>query len=570
MRTGSSEETVNTFDTMEIRNSAFEQSVRTLPIPTISAFKDGNRIAPIKFAYADKQLFSKDHRAIAPQLPKIVAASYNYILVPDGKTNDHPTGLRVAALFSGGPAAGGHNVIVGLKDALGDKNTLLGVRNGPKGLLKGDLFEINDEHINAIRNTGGFDLLGTDRTKIKTPEQFSQLKTICKEHAINAIIIIGGDDSNTNAAFLAEYLFNSVHDDGSGVLVTGIPKTMDGDVQRGDLLPISFGFSTATRIYAELVGNILEDMASSRKYWHFIKLMGRTASHVTLEVALQTRPTLALIGEEIAEKELSLQDVVTTIAQVVIDRARNNMNYGVVLVPEGLLECVKDVSALIETLDIAHAREERLLRPLDTENRKEEILKRLTPSDQTLFRSLPGYIQDMLVADRDSHGNLTVSQIQTERLLVDMVSAHLRAVAPDVKFSTNTHFFGYEGRCGAPTTFDSTLCYNLGLIAGSLVLDHRTGYMAAVTSFTEGGVPLALPIAGMLDLEEREGKQEIVIQKTLVKTTDPAFRYFESRRDRWKEQDRFCSPGPRQLWGPTARQVPMIVALNQGYRSIKY
>lgn len=538
-------------------DSSFEEHIRQLPLFPCDAFLDDGEVVPIGFV-PHEQLAVNDGGAVGRAYPKITAAGWHHTLKADGPLAAQ-RGMRVAALFSGGPAAGGHNVIVGIRHAL-QGHTLLGVRNGPKGLLAGDLFEITDADILRAANTGGFDLLGTDRTKLKTPQQMEQLKAVCKEHRINAIIVIGGDDSNTNAAVMAEALFNGVHADGSGVCVIGVPKTMDGDVQLEDLLPISFGYATATRIYAEMVGNILQDTASSRKYWHFIKLMGRTASQVTLEVGLQCRPTIALISEEVAQQRLSLSQVVESICATVQDRASRGMRYGVVIIPEGLLEFIPEIDELIAEIERIMAADKSYA-GLGRHDRREFFVARV---QHALFKDLPHYIQDMLVADRDSHGNLEVSQIPTERLIADMVAARLPA---DAKFNPQTHFFGYEGRCGAPTAFDAWFSYNLGLTAGSLALDRRTGYMAAVTDFDKGGVPLALPLTGIIDVERRGNEQVFVIQKALVKLDSPAFTFFAANRDAWAKDDCFRSPGPRQLWGPVANEMPLTVVLNRGYRT---
>ncbi len=345
--------------------------------------------------------------------------------------------------------------------------------------------------------------MGSDRTKIKTDEQFESVRQTVKKFNLNAIVVVGGDDSNTNAAFLAEKV---------DCQVIGVPKTIDGDLQIGSLLPISFGFDTATKIYAELVGNILQDTPSSRKYWHFIKLMGRSASHIALEVALQTKVPVTLISEEIKAKKMKLQDVVDVINQAVKTRAAAGMQYGVVLVPEGLIEFISDLN-----------------------------------------------ISDIPNLKFDSHGNPQVSQIPTEQLLAEKVECNVI-----------THFFGYEGRCGAPSRFDANFTYNLGLTAGSLILDGRTSYMASFTQLDRGGLPLGIPLKSLLTEEIRDGKKSTVIKKALVDLNSPAFNYFASRRDSWVKSDVFASPGPRQFEGRTANQMPITVALNQGYDSLEF
>jgi len=537
---------------MENNNSPFEENIRKIKVPVFKRFLSNSKLAPLSFEPTGKTLETKNSAAVAKAFTEVVGASSNKLL-SGSKTNKKPAkGKRVAVLFSGGPAAGGHNVIAGLKAVLGKNNTLLGVKAGPKGLLEGDLFKITDEAVKHIMNTGGFDFLGSDRTKIKTKDQFQKVKNVCENNKLDAIVIIGGDDSNTNAAVLAEHLYGKVQ-------VIGVPKTIDGDLQVGDLLPVSFGFDTATKIYSEMVGNILQDTPSSRKYWHFIKLMGRAASHVALEVALQTRPPVCLISEEIAQMRSSLGEIIDSIARIVVARAKKKINHGVVLIPEGIVEFIPEMNVLISELNDALSHYDR-----------KEAVSHISAAGAQLFRSLPEYIQKMLLAERDAHGNLQVSLIPTERLIIDMVARRVKEIDPDVKFNTLNHFFGYEGRCGAPSLFDAAYTYNLGLIAGSLILDGRTGYMAALTDLDKGGKALGIPLTGLIHVERRHGKDEMVIEKALVRTDSPAFKFFASRREDWANEDRFTSPGPRQLWGPTAKQVPISVALNQGYKSLKF
>lgn len=554
----------------EAHNALFETEVRKLPLPTCSAFGPTSAPQPVSFAATAQKLVTRDSAAVAESFPNSVKASDNIVLAAAGTNANAAQGKRVAVLFSGGPASGGHNVVCGLKRILGKGNTLLGVKPGPKGLIKGNVFEITDADVDTIINTGGFDFLGTDRTKIKTDEQFQQVKDTCVKHNLDAIVVIGGDDSNTNAAVLAEYLFKGVKADGSGVQVIGVPKTIDGDLQIGELLPISFGFDTATKIYSEMVGNILQDTRSSLKYWHFIKLMGRSASHVTIEVALQTKPAITLISEEVAAKQLSLAAIVDNIAQTVVLRAKKGISHGVVLVPEGLIEFIPEMNALLAELNDALAHHADEFATQAEANRAGFIQGKLSADNARLFASLPAYIVKMLLADRDSHGNLQVSLIPTELLLVDMVRARVKEIDSEVPFGSQNHFFGYEGRCGAPTLFDAAYTYNLGLTAGSLILDGRTGYMASVTDLTTGGMPKAIPLAGLLNIERRHGKDEFVIEKALVKMDSPAMGYFVDRRAAWAADDLFASPGPRQLWGPAALQQPISVALNSGSDSLAF
>ena len=553
-------------------NAAFEQAIRQLAVPVCRVFGSATQPTPARFEASAQTLNTKDSAQVSKFFPNTVKASGSKVLEATagaaGASQDQ--GKRVAVLFSGGPAAGGHNVVCGLKRILGAGNTLLGVRPGPKGLLKGNLFEISDRDVDAIINTGGFDFLGTDRTKIKTPEQFAQVKATCVKHNLDAIVVIGGDDSNTNAAVLAEFLYAGVKPDGSGVQVIGVPKTIDGDLQAGALLPISFGFDTATKIYAEMVGNILQDTRSSLKYWHFVKLMGRSASHVTLEVALQTQPAVALISEEIAEKKQSLSSIVGQIAQAVVKRAEQGIHHGVVIIPEGVIEFIPEMHVLIAELnDVLACHADEFAR-LDKAERPAFIGSRLSPDNARLLASLPGYVVDMLLAERDSHGNLQVSLIPTEQLLIDMTARALQEMGAKVPFATMNHFFGYEGRCGAPTLFDAAYTFNLGLTAGSLILDGRTGYMATITDLTKGGTPKAIPLTGLLNIERRHGQDEFVIEKALVRTDSPAMRHFMAHRTTWAEKDLFASPGPRQLWGPIAMQQPISVALNTGADSLAF
>ncbi|MCM8594062.1 diphosphate--fructose-6-phosphate 1-phosphotransferase [Accumulibacter sp.] len=554
----------------EAHRSIFECAVRRLPLPTCAAFGSADKPQPVSFVATSRVLASNDPEGVRAQFPQSVAASGNAVLAAAGSNLRQAQGKRVAVLFSGGPAAGGHNVVCGLKRVLGNGNTLFGVRAGPKGLLKGTLFEITDANVDFILNTGGFDFLGSDRTKIKSAEQFAQVRETCVRYQLDAIVVVGGDDSNTNAAVLAETLFAGVKADGSGVQVIGVPKTIDGDLQVGDLLSISFGFDTATRIYSEMVGNILQDTSSSLKYWHFVKLMGRSASHVALEVALQTKPAIALISEEIAAKQESLASIVDRVARVIVDRSHRGMNYGVLLAPEGLIEFIPEMNSLIAELNdvLAHHAEEFAAQPEDA--RAGFVGGKLSAGNAALLASLPAYIVRMLLAERDSHGNLQVSLIPTEQLLIDMARKRVGELDPNVPFAAHNHFLGYEGRCGAPTLFDAAYTYNLGLTAGSLILDGRTGYMATVTGLGSGGKPQAIPLAGLINIERRHGKDEFVIEKALVRMDSPAMQYFIARRDDWAREDLFSSPGPRQFWGPTANQLPLTVALNSGAASLMF
>ncbi len=567
---------------MEDHNSLFESEIKKMKVPVCSEFIKDGKIVPASFKETDQTLGSKDADKVNQKFKNSVKESQNKILeVVSGTVQK--SGLRIAVLFSGGPASGGHNVVVGLKKVLGKNNTLLGTIAGPKGLLEGNFFEITDKAVNNILNTGGFDFLGSDRTKIKTQEQFDRVRKVVQENKLDGIVVVGGDDSNTNAAVLAELLYDL------GVKVNGVPKTIDGDLQVGDILPISFGYDTATKIYAEMVGNILQDTPSSRKYWHFIKLMGRSASHVALEVALQVKPALAFISEEVLEKKMSLDQVISMIADTVIKRQAKGINHGVVLIPEGLIEFIPEMKTLIAQLNDAIAEFQLDLEGMDLAKKKDFIYKKLSAESAQLMASLPDDIEEMLLLERDSHGNLPVSQIPTEKLLIDMVKEKIAEMKKHIKemkhlnlsdkeielvekskFSSLNHFFGYEGRCGAPTLFDAAYTLNLGMVVGSLMLSGKTGYIASVTDLDKGGKPLAIPLTGLFNIERRHGKDEFVIEKALVKIDSAVFKFFDSRRNVWAEADHFASPGPRQLWGPTAKQLPVSVALNRNYNSLDF
>jgi diphosphate-dependent phosphofructokinase len=579
---------IQEFCKTEGKHSIFENEIRRLPIPVCSVFRGENgKIAPAIFKETDILFQCEDHVETSKAFPRSIERSRDVVLEAfPGESLKTVRGKRVAVLFSGGPAAGGHNVLAGLKAVLGSGNTLLGIRKGPKGLINGDVFQINDDDIHAIINTGGFDFLGTDRTKIKTPEQFAKVKATVLKNELDGLIIIGGDDSNTNAAYIAEYFLEQ----GVDCSVVGIPKTIDGDMAVGKYLPISFGFDTATKVYSELTGNLTQDAASAVKYYHFVKLMGRTASKITLEVALQTKPAVALISEEVAEKNMSLEEVVDYVSDIIAKRRFKGINHGVILVPEGLIEFIPEIKTLIQELNSVLAEYERDIKDLPTmKNKQEYIYPLLSPQSAQLMASLPDEIEEMLILDRDDHGNVKVSQIETEKLLIERIRYKMSQLkrhtdkffgegadkipaTPEqiekfkaATFSTQSHFLGYEGRSAKPTAFDAAFTFNLGLAAGSLVLAQKTGYMATVTDYDMGGRVLALPISGLIACETRKGKAELVISKDLVDIASPAFRMYAEHRERWATNDLFSSPGPIQLWGPTSRQMPITVALNQGY-----
>ena len=464
--------------------------------------------------------------------------------------------VKIGVVLSGGQAPGGHNVIAGLYDGLkkaNPGNKLIGFLGGPSGILENKWKEITGPLMDGYRNTGGFDIIQSGRTKIETPEQFAQTKKTILDNKINALVVVGGDDSNTNAGLLAEYFKK----DGTGVSVIGVPKTIDGDL-KNEQIEASFGFDTATKIYAELAGNICRDVNSARKYWHFVRLMGRSASHITLEVGFKTQPNIVLIGEEALAKQMTLSQVVDYIADVVARRAGAKKNFGVALIPEGLIEFIPEMKELIAALNDVLADNDETLKALSSIDEKKHFVYTKLPGHlASLMKSLPGGITSQLMLDRDPHGNVQVSQIETEKLLVDMVRARLqemkKAGAYSGKFSAITHFFGYEGRCGAPSNFDANYTYALGYNAAALALNGLTGYLSSVRRLVKkpaqwecGGVPLTM----MMNIERRKGKEKPVICKALVKLDGAPFKTFIKNRERWAVTENYLFPGPIQYFGP--------------------
>ncbi len=465
--------------------------------------------------------------------------------------------VRVGVVLSGGQAPGGHNVIGGLLDGLkkaNSKNKLFGFLGGPSGIVDNKFVEITPALMKDYRNTGGFDLIQSGRTKIETDEQLAAAKNNLLKNKMDALVVVGGDDSNTNACVIAEYLKQQ----GVDISVIGVPKTIDGDL-KNEHIETSFGFDTATKIYAELVGNIERDMNSARKYWHFVRLMGRSASHITLEVAFKTHPNAVLIGEEVLAKKMTLGQVVNQLADLIAKRAKAGKNYGIVLVPEGLIEFIPEMKELISALNDALADHEAALAKLSTlAEKKEFILGKLPKKLADLMKSLPAGIASQLMLDRDPHGNVQVSLIETEKLLVEMIKTRLaelkKAGKYNGKFSTITHFFGYEGRCGVPSTFDANYTYALGYNAAVLALNKCTGYLSSVKNLTQkaqdwacGGVPLTM----MMNIERRKGKEKPVIKKALVELKGKPFAYLSKVRATWATEDQFVFPGPIQFFGPS-------------------
>ena len=464
----------------------------------------------------------------------------------------------VGVILSGGQAPGGHNVICGLYDALkatSKENVLLGFKGGPSGLLEDSYIEFDDEYINQYRNTGGFDIIGSGRTKLETEDQFEIVAKVCKKHGVTAVVIIGGDDSNTNAAVLAEYF--AAHE--TGVQVIGCPKTIDGDLKNDDI-ECSFGFDTATKTYSELIGNIQRDANSAKKYWHFIKVMGRSASHVALECALQTQPNICLVSEEVAAKNMSLSQIANYIADSVENRSRKGMNFGVVIIPEGVVEFVPEFKKLISEINELLAGENATeFNNLPTWKEKYEFIHEgLSEESFEVFRILPDTIQRQLFLERDPHGNVQVSLIESEKLFSELVGDILKdrkkAGSYKGKYSPLHHFFGYEGRCAFPSNFDSDYCYSLGYNAFMLIQYGFNGYLSKVSNLSkpaEEWVAGGMPITKMMNIERRHGEDKPVIRKALVELDGKPFKFFEANRDTWAVETSYTFPGAIQYYGPT-------------------
>ena len=480
--------------------------------------------------------------------------------------------VNVAVILSGGQAPGGHNVIAGLFDGLKSLNPaskLYGFKGGPSGLTDNKYIEITAGFLAGFRNTGGFDMIGSGRTKLETPEQFEKAEANCKALGITAIVIIGGDDSNTNACLLAEYYKAK----NAGIIVVGCPKTIDGDLKNA-FIETSFGFDTATKVYSELIGNIERDANSAKKYWHFIKLMGRSASHIALECGLRTQANITLISEEVAAKKQTLDQVVTTIADSVAKRAANGENFGVALIPEGLIEFIPDFKVLIAELNDILAKDAEAYAAI-TENDKKAafILGKLTEKSAAVFASLPMEIKMQLTMDRDPHGNVQVSRIETEKLLTQLVKAKLDGWKKEGKFvgkfSTQTHFFGYEGRCSMPSNFDADYCYSLGFNAAAIISTGKTGYMSSVRNLiapAEKWIAGAIPLTAMMNMEHRHGEDKPVIKKALVELDGAPFKMLAANRDKWAVETSYVYPGPIQFFGPSevADITTITLALEKG------
>ena len=467
---------------------------------------------------------------------------------------------NVGVILSGGQAPGGHNVIAGLYDSLKNanpNNKLYGFLGGPSGIIEGKYVEFTDEFIDAYRNTGGFDIIGSGRTKLETEEQFQKSLAVCKNVNISAVVIIGGDDSNTNAALLAEWFVKN----NAGIQVIGCPKTIDGDL-KNEQIEISFGFDTATKTYAELIGNIQRDANSAKKYWHFIKIMGRSASHVALEAALQTQPNITLISEEVEAKKMSLSSIIDYMTDIIVRRSNNGKNFGIAVIPEGLIEFIPEMGSMISNLNDIMATLETdssFVNASSVADKFAIVEGRLDAENAKVYSSLPALIKTQLLADRDPHGNVQVSKIETEKLLIEMITERLAQLKSEGKFSgkfsAQSHFFGYEGRCAFPSNFDADYCYSLGYNAFGLINFGLTGYLSSVRNLTApadewiaGGVPLTM----MMNMEKRHGEMKPVIQKALVKLDGPVFKQLQDNREDWAMNDRYLFPGAVQYFGPSS------------------
>ena len=496
-----------------------------------------------------------DHDAIQKLFPNTYGMPVTKFIA--GTTSNKSTEpVNVGVILSGGQAPGGHNVISGLFDgikALNADSRLYGFLMGPDGLVKHNYIELTADIIDDYRNTGGFDIIGSGRTKLEKKEQFDSGLVILKQLGIRALVIIGGDDSNTNACVLAEY-YKSI---GAGVQVIGCPKTIDGDL-KNEMIETSFGFDTATKTYSEVIGNIERDCNSARKYWHFIKLMGRSASHVTLECALQVQPNITLIGEEVEAKNQTLDDIVTYIANIVANRAANGMNFGTVLVPEGLIEFIPAIKKLIAELNDLIAANQAEFDTISADEKIAFIKSNLSAPNASIFNSLPTGVSRQLALERDPHGNVQVSLIETEQLLAEMVGTKLAQWKKEGKyvgkFSTQHHFFGYEGRCAAPSNFDADYCYSLGYNASLLIAAGKTGYMSSVRNTTAPAaewIAGGIPITAMMNMERRNGEMKPVIRKALVELDGAPFLAFAAQREKWASETCYIYPGPIQYFGPS-------------------
>lgn len=519
-------------------------ALREMKVPVVPALSDIRKTILIR-----KDAGFKINDVAQQQLPKIANNQLCSLIASAQEINTKP--LNIGFFYSGGPASGGHNVAAGLFDAVTKMNPeskVIGFFNGPDGLLSGNGKILSEEDIYNVRNQGGFYLRGTSRTKFEKKEQMKKCLEATEKFDLDGLLVIGGDDSNTNAAHLANYLKIQ----GSKTTVVGIPKTIDGDLAFLPYLQTSFGFYTAAMTYSEMVGNITGDLPSSRKIWHFVKLMGRSASHITLETALQTHPNVALIGEEIKEKKMTLAQVIDNICDVVAKRHKDGKKYGLVLIPEGIVGFIPEMESLISAINESVVKMgEHVFTEMHVHARREFICAELAGENLKVFNEIPSDVQHGLLSDLDPHGNVQVSQIASDVLIMELVKQKM--AKEGIKLTTQNHFYGYDGRCGYPTWFDATYTYNLGLAASVMVANKETGYMVSINDLAKGVEDWkvwALPLAGMMSVENRKGKEVLVIEKYLVNLNSKAFKEFEKNRDNWAINDDYINPGPIQYWGP--------------------
>ena len=517
-----------------------------------------NGIKNLAVSYSERTSAVKDKEQIQELFGKIYGEPV-VTFVEDGEKIELSK-KNVGVILSGGQAPGGHNVIAGLYDAIkgaNPENELYGFLGGPQGIVDGDYIKFTDSYIDKYRNTCGFYIIGSGRTKLETEDQFKATLNTCENLGINATVIIGGDDSNTNACMLAQWMAEK----NTGIQVIGCPKTIDGDL-KNEQIEISFGFDTATKTYSELIGNIMRDANSAKKYWHFVKLMGRSASHVCLEVALQTQPNITLISEEVEAKAMSLETIVNDMTEIIARRGNDGKNFGIALIPEGLIEFIPEMKTMISSLNdiLAVVEDDENYRNAKTQAEKYEIIEsKMEFVNASVFHALPTIIKDQLLMDRDPHGNVQVSKIETEKLLIEMIKEKLAKLKEEGKykgkFSDQAHFFGYEGRCAMPSNFDADYCYSLGYNAYALIQAGLTGYISSVKNLTKpavdwvaGGVPLTM----MMNMEKRHGKFKPVIQKALVELDGPVFKALEANREAWAYEDKYVFPGAIQYFGPAS------------------
>lgn len=535
---------------MEFTNTPLQSARRSFQPEIPDALSEFASLTPTTTSQA-----SPSDPSMASYFPKTSGRSTIYF--ETGAKKHSPK--KVAVVFSGGPAAGGHNVITGLYDALkklNPDNKLFGFCDGPQGILDNKYVELEEKQLALYRNQGGFDLIGTGRIKIETPEQFQTSLNTVKQLDLDGLVIIGGDDSNTNAALLAEYFISQ----NCKTAVVGVPKTIDGDL-KSDEIEIPFGFDSATKTYSEIIGNILRDTLSAKKYYYFIKLMGRSASHVALECAMKTHPNMTLISEEIASQKKTLISIVQDISSLICERAQKGKDYGVILIPEGLIEFIPEIKQLIQELnhilaDISHVQE--IEKRAEQEKERDAYIKsHLSSSAYACYSMMPNAIKSQLLIDRDSHGNVQVSKIETEKLLIIMVQQELKRRKKNNqysgKFSAMSYFCGYEGRSCFPSNFDAQYCYSLGHVAALLIDANATGYIACINNLTKPikeWIPAAANLASMMTLELRHGKTKPVMAKALVNLNTPPFFTFCQQRIDWAEKDHYCYPGPMQFFGP--------------------